>query len=116
MGVESRARSLKTAPPMRDKPSKPEPEITFESAVERLEALVEAMESDKLPLSELLVRYEEGTKLVKFCQDQLAAAEKRIEIITRGAKGEPRVEPFEPEKATAASAPKPRPSEDVSLF
>ncbi|MEQ1861714.1 MAG: exodeoxyribonuclease VII small subunit [Chthoniobacteraceae bacterium] len=94
---------------------KPESEITFESAVERLEALVEAMESDKLPLSDLLVRYEEGTRLVKFCQEQLASAEKRIEIITRNAKGEPQVAAFEPEKAVAPAA-KSKPDDDVSLF
>ncbi len=101
------------------KAAKSEPDLTFESAVERLESLVEAMESDKLPLGDLLVRYEEGTRLVKFCQEQLATAEKRIEIITRNAKGEPRVEPFEPEKAAAAPAPAaktPPPQEDVSLF
>ncbi len=99
------------------KAAKPENDLTFESAVERLESLVEAMESDKLPLTELLVRYEEGNKLVRFCQEQLATAEKRIEIITRNAKGEPRVEPFEPEKAAAApTQTKPAPEEDVSLF
>ena len=99
------------------KAAKPENDLSFESAVERLEALVEAMESDKLPLTELLVRYEEGNKLVKFCQEQLATAEKRIEIITRNAKGEPRVEPFEPEKAAASASVKPAPEEeDVSLF
>lgn len=93
--------------------------MTFESAVERLEALVEAMEADKLPLSDLLVRYEEGTKLVKFCQDQLVQAERKIELITRGAKGQPQIEPFEPEKAgdsAPAPATKPTPQEDISLF
>jgi exodeoxyribonuclease VII small subunit len=98
------------------KPSKPEPEFTFETAVEQLEAIVEAMEGDKLPLSDLLVRYEEGTRLVKFCQEQLAAAERKIEIITRNAKGEPQVEPFEPEKAAASPAPPAKPAEDISLF
>jgi exodeoxyribonuclease VII small subunit len=42
-----------------------DPDISFETAVERLEQIVEAMESDKLPLADLLVRYEEGTRLVK---------------------------------------------------
>lgn len=102
-------------------PAKPssEPQPSFESAVERLEQIVELMESDKMPLEDLLVRYEEGTKLVKFCQQQLEAAEKRIEIITRNAKGEPKLEPFEPEKAaTAAPAPasKPVPKDEISLF
>jgi exodeoxyribonuclease VII small subunit len=98
------------------KPSANEPQPSFESAVERLEQIVELMESDKMPLEDLLVRYEEGTKLVKFCQQQLEAAEKRIEIITRNAKGESKLEPFEPEKIQAPPAPKPPPKDEVSLF
>ena len=34
-------------------------------------------------LEDLIVRYEEGMKLVKVCQERLASAEQRIEIITR---------------------------------
>lgn len=98
------------------KAAKTESDLTFETAVERLEAIVEAMEGDKLPLTDLLVRYEEGTKLVKFCQEQLAAAEKRIEIITRNAKGEPQLAAFEPEQAASSPAPKTKPAEDISLF
>jgi exodeoxyribonuclease VII small subunit len=56
-------------------------EPTFESALERLEHIVEEMEGDRLPLEELLGRYEEGTNLVKVCQQRLSAAEKRIELI-----------------------------------
>ena len=67
--------------------TEPAAEQTFEGAMERLEKLVERMEADKLPLDELLVRYEEGVKLVKFCSEKLTAAEKRIEIITRDASG-----------------------------
>ena len=94
-----------------------DPEISFETAVERLEQIVEAMESDKLPLADLLVRYEEGTRLVKLCQQQLAAAEKRIEIITRNAKGEPQLTEFEPEKTSATTSPPKSIQEDeVSLF
>ncbi len=85
-------------------------EETFENAMTRLEHVVEQMESDQLPLEELLTRYEEGVKLVKVCEEKLAVAEKRIEIITRNAAGEPQVEPFEPEKKSAAAR------DDVSLF
>lgn len=92
----------------------------FETAIERLEGIVEAMESEKLPLEELLIRYEEGIKLVKVCQEKLEAAEKRIEIITRNAAGKAEVEEFEPSAAAPASAPakvkKPDTSADVSLF
>src|SRR5207249_713838 len=94
----------------------PEPEkeqANFENSIERLESIVEQMESDKMPLEELLVRYEEGLKLVKFCSDKLADAEKRIEIITRNASGKPVLTEFEPAggkpDATASE------SENVSL-
>ena len=97
-----------------------EPEHTFESAVERLEGIVDAMESDKMPLEELLVRYEEGVKLVKTCQEKLESAEKRIEIITRNAAGKPQTEPFNPAAAPPtppkASPKKPEDSDEVSLF
>jgi exodeoxyribonuclease VII small subunit len=84
---------------------------TFETAIERLENIVAEMESDKLPLEGLLVRYEEGVKLVRVCEEKLQAAGKRIEIITRNAAGDPQLAEFEPEKK-AASAPR----EDVRLF
>src|SRR5436853_6896655 len=60
------------------------PETSFETAMERLEKIVEEMESGKMLLEDLLVRYEEGMKVVKVCQDRLANAEQKIQIITRG--------------------------------
>lgn len=75
--------------------------------MDRLEAIVEQMETGKMQLEELIVRYEEGMKLVKTCQERLASAEQRIEIITRNHAGKPVVQPFEPAAAAipAASAP-----------
>lgn len=83
---------------------KNEPEPNFESAMERLEEIVEQMESGKMLLEELIVRYEEGMKLVKICQDRLASAEQRIEIITRNHAGKPVVKEFEPAVAETAAA------------
>ena len=93
-------------------------EQTFESSIDRLESIVEAMESDKMPLEELLVRYEEGIKLVKVCQEKLESAEKRIEIITRNAASKPLVTEFEPSAASGnAGSEKPQDgSADVRLF
>ena len=89
--------------------SKTEP--TFESALERLEHIVEEMEGDRLPLEELLGRYEEGTRLVKVCQERLQTAEKRIELITRIASDSAQLVPFDPSSApsemTGMSAPSP---------
>ena len=64
-------------------------EISFEAAMERLEKIVQEMESSKLPLEELLVRYEEGIRLVGVCNQRLASAENRIETLSRNANGRP---------------------------
>ena len=81
---------------MSSKPKPREPELNFEGALDRLEKIVEQMESGKLALEDLIVRYEEGMNLVKVCQDRLAKAEQKIEIITRNSAGKPVVKHFEP--------------------
>ena len=63
-------------------------DITFEDAAEKLETIVEAMESEELPLEKLLVQYEEGTKLVKVCESKLQAAGKRITQLEENLEGE----------------------------
>src|ERR1700712_4343118 len=66
--------------PMATKPTAPKPaEHTFESALERLEGIVEEMEGDRLPLELLLERYSEGTGLLKGCPEKIDAAGKKIE-------------------------------------
>jgi exodeoxyribonuclease VII small subunit len=95
---------------MSSKPKPREAELNFEGAMNRLETIVEQMESGKLPLEDLIVRYEEGMNLVKICQDRLTNAEQKIEIIARNSGGKPVVKEFEPaqeqnitEKTTAES-------------
>lgn len=63
-------------------------EKSFESAMQRLNELVAEMESADLPLDEVIARYEEGTKLARFCEGQLGAAEERIKLLTENANGE----------------------------
>jgi exodeoxyribonuclease VII small subunit len=72
--------------------------------MDRLEEIVEQMESGKMMLEELIGRYEEGMKLVKVCQERLASAEQRIEIITRNNAGKPVVKDFEPAAEREAAA------------
>ena len=67
----------------------------FEEALKKLEGIVEAMESDDLPLETLLARYEEGTKLVKICQEKLAEAELKIQQLEKNAAGEMKLKPLE---------------------
>jgi exodeoxyribonuclease VII small subunit len=52
---------------------------TFEESVEKLEQLIEALESGETPLADLVAKFEEGSKLLKECQSQLRSAEIKIE-------------------------------------
>ena len=60
-------------------PKKTEPTPSFEDAMERLEALITAMEEGDTPLADMVAKFEEGSKLLKMCQSQLKAAELKIE-------------------------------------
>lgn len=77
-----------------DKDKKPD-EMSFEKAVERLEAIVEAMEGGGEGLDAMVASFEEGQKLVKFCSAKLAEIERKVEILTKGANGKAKVEPFD---------------------
>ena len=77
---------------------------SFEQAMAKLEDIVGQMENSKLPLEDLIRCYEEGTRLIKVCNERLAAAEQRIEIITRDAAGEA---PLSSQPPDPAPAPKP---------
>ena len=57
---------------------KPEEQLTFEAAYQRLEETVQSLESGGLSLDEATNLYEEGTKLAKACNELLSAAELRI--------------------------------------
>lgn len=50
----------------------------FEQQLARLEAIVNELENDDLSLEESLSRFEEGVKLSKQCQLNLAQAEQRV--------------------------------------
>ena len=67
---------------------------TIESSLGRLGEIVEEIEQTPPPLDILIERYAEGMKLLENCREKLDAAERRIEVITRSARGEPELEPF----------------------
>ena len=62
--------------------------LPFEEALKRLEAIVETMESEDLPLETLLARFEEGNRLALACQGKLAEAEQKIQQLEKNAAGE----------------------------
>jgi len=81
---------------MSSKTKPPATELNFEKAMDRLEAIVEQMETGKLTVEDMILRYEEGMNLVKVCQERLTNAEEKIEIIARNNAGKRTVKNFEP--------------------
>ena len=57
-------------------------ELTYESAVKRLEEIVAALENKETPLDESVKLFEEGTRLSTYCNDCLNAAELKITQFT----------------------------------
>ncbi|MBI4370509.1 MAG: exodeoxyribonuclease VII small subunit [Elusimicrobia bacterium] len=72
----------------------PEPADGFEKNLKRLEDIVTAMESGQTRLDETIALYEEGLKLVNFCQSKLTEVQHKVEILDKNHK--PKA--FEPEK------------------
>lgn len=73
----------------------PNAKLSFEAALEKLEAIVESMESGEVPLADLLAKFEEGTKLLKVCEGRLKDAELKIEQLKKQKDGGIGFEKFE---------------------
>lgn len=86
-------------------------DLPFEKALGQLEELVRDMESDQLPLEELIQKYELGTKLYSTCEKRLDEAQGRIEMIRKNRSGEAVVEDFD-STAENPTATKPADVED----
>jgi exodeoxyribonuclease VII small subunit len=72
-------------------------EPTFEVALEQLQATVKKLETGELSLEDALKNFEEGVKLTRLCQQQLAAAEQRVELLMKAnADGTAETQPFQP--------------------
>jgi exodeoxyribonuclease VII small subunit len=67
----------------------------FETALADLETIVKELEAGDLPLEQALKRYEDGIKLVRYCNQTLDAAEKRVTLLTADADGNPVEAPFD---------------------
>ncbi|MHC4218826.1 MAG: exodeoxyribonuclease VII small subunit [Planctomycetota bacterium] len=61
----------------------PDPEkLSFEQAIEEIEAIVQQIEQGKIGLAESLTRYQRGAALLKRCRGILDVAEQQIEKLT----------------------------------
>jgi len=77
-------------------------DIKFEDALQRLEQIVDQLETGDLPLEESLKVFEEGVALARRCGKYLEDAEKRIELLTRDESGLLKAEPLEWDKDSQA--------------
>ena len=73
--------------------------LSFETALARLDSLVDAMEQGEIPLADLLAKYEEGTKLLRSCEARLKEAELKIEKLKKQKDGSPAFEPMAANRA-----------------
>jgi exodeoxyribonuclease VII small subunit len=74
----------------------PSDPLTFEQSLDRLEQIVHALEEGELGLTEALVQYEEGVKLLRQSYELLQRAERRIELLSGvDADGNPITQPFD---------------------
>jgi exodeoxyribonuclease VII small subunit len=63
-------------------------EIKFEKAIQRLEKIVDDLETGELDIDKSLEIFEEGIKMSRICSKKLNEAEAKIEKLTRDQKGE----------------------------
>ncbi|MCI8809177.1 MAG: exodeoxyribonuclease VII small subunit [Oscillibacter sp.] len=72
-----------------------EKKMSFEQQIIRLEEIVAALEKGDAQLSDSLVLFEEGTKLITACSKELDQAEQQVVKLMKSADGTPAELPFE---------------------
>lgn len=75
----------------------PKKEVSFEEALERLEEIVELLESGENPLEKSLDLFEEGVSLVKLCNKKLESVENSIKVLVNNS-GELEERDFKPDE------------------
>ncbi len=60
------------------KENKPLNELDYEAGMKELETIIERLENSQLPLNEMMILYERGQELAKYCQELLDKAELKV--------------------------------------
>ena len=58
-------------------------DLDFESALEKLQKIVEELEKGGLSLDQTLAEFNQGMQLLKFCNQKLDKAENKIELMLK---------------------------------
>lgn len=83
----------------------PPEDLSFEEAMDSLESIVTSLETERLPLEEMVAAYERGVRLLRTCRGRIESARQRVEIITADLndKGKASLSEFTPQDAPDAS-------------
>jgi exodeoxyribonuclease VII small subunit len=71
------------------------PDLTFENAMQQLDAIVRQLESGQGSLDDAITHYEKGAALRAFCEQRLKDAELRISQIATAPDGSVTATPFQ---------------------
>lgn len=69
-------------------PTSQEDPLSFETALSRLEEILERMNGGTISLDESLKLYEEADQLIAICNKRLNEAERKIEVLVKNRSGE----------------------------
>ena len=72
-------------------------EVEFETALKKLENIVENLETGDMSLEQALKQYEEGVRMADICSKRLTEAEKKVEVLMKTG-GKLKTAPFPPNK------------------
>jgi exodeoxyribonuclease VII small subunit len=94
---------------MPDADRQPAEDLSFEEAMGALETIVGSLETDRLPLEEMVSAYERGVSLLRTCRARIESARQRVELITADleGKGAASLGEFAPADAPETSAADP---------
>lgn len=56
-------------------------EMNLESRLDKLDELIEQLESDEISLEDAFEKYSEGIKLVKECNESIDRVEKKVQML-----------------------------------
>lgn len=66
-----------------------EQKLTFEQSLQRLDAIVRQMEQGNVPLEQALALFQEGTALIRACNDRLDRAQLEVVKLMKTPDGTP---------------------------
>ena len=69
-------------------------DASFEDNLKELEEILQHLEHGELPLETALAKFETGMNLIRLCNQQLDAVDRKVEILLRDEAGNITTRPF----------------------